>query len=59
MSAANALRRALHAALLADAPLLAGLGGARIYDVPPAGVDFPYVTLGEAQVADSRPTSSS
>ncbi|MBS7542005.1 DUF3168 domain-containing protein [Ancylobacter oerskovii] len=52
MSAAAALRAALHAALGADAPLLAALGGARIYDVPPAAPVFPYVTLGDAQVLD-------
>ena len=28
------------------------LGGARIYDEPPAGAAFPYVTLGEARVTD-------
>ncbi|MCB4768919.1 DUF3168 domain-containing protein [Ancylobacter sp. Lp-2] len=52
MSAATALRAALHQALVADAPLIAALGGARIHDVPPASPDFPYVTLGEAQVLD-------
>ncbi len=31
---------------------IAALGGARIHDVPPAAPDFPYVTLGEAQVSD-------
>ncbi|MDR6952711.1 hypothetical protein J2X65_002070 [Ancylobacter sp. 3268] len=52
MSAATALRAALYQALVADAPLTAALGGARIHDVPPASPDFPYVTLGEAQVLD-------
>ncbi|MCK0209019.1 DUF3168 domain-containing protein [Starkeya koreensis] len=50
--AAVELRRAIHAALLADGPLLAALGGARVHDVPPAAPEFPYVTLGEAQVSD-------
>jgi hypothetical protein len=52
MSAAVELRRAVHAALSTDAALIAALGGARIHDVPPASPDFPYVTLGEAQVSD-------
>lgn len=52
MSAATALRAAIFAALSADAPLLAALGGARIHDVPPAAPAFPYVTLGEAQLLD-------
>jgi hypothetical protein len=52
MSAANALRTAVFAALTTDAALLAALGGARIFDVPPAAPEFPYVTLGEAQLLD-------
>ncbi|MGA0561207.1 DUF3168 domain-containing protein [Ancylobacter sp. VNQ12] len=52
MSAANELRKAVFAALTTDAALLAALGGARIHDVPPAAPDFPYVTLGEAQLSD-------
>lgn len=52
MSAASALRSAVFAALSGDAVLLAELGGARVYDVPPAAPDFPYVTIGEAQVTD-------
>ena len=52
MSAATALRAALYQALAADVPLTAALGGARIYDMPPAAPDFPYVTLGEAQALD-------
>ncbi len=51
-AAAAALRAAIHDALVADAPLTALLGGPRIYDEPPASVVFPYVTLGEARVAD-------
>ena len=51
-SPALALRAAIHAALVADAPLLALLGGARIHDVPPADAAFPFVALGEAVVAD-------
>jgi len=52
MSAANALRAAVFSALRDDAALLAALGGARIHDVPPPTPEFPYVTLGEAQVSD-------
>lgn len=52
MSAANELRKAVFAALTTDAALLAALGGPRIHDVPPAAPDFPYVTLGEAQLSD-------
>ena len=51
-TATAALRAAIHAALAADAPLTALLGGAKIYDEPPRGAAFPYVTLGEARVAD-------
>jgi hypothetical protein len=50
--AAAALRAAVHDALIADAPLAALLGGPKVYDEPPPGVAFPYVTLGEQRVAD-------
>jgi hypothetical protein len=51
-TSAVALRAAIHNALVADAPLNALLGGAKVYDEPPAGAGFPYVTLGEARVTD-------
>ncbi len=51
-TATAALRAAIHDALIADVPLTALLGGARIYDEPPAAAAFPYVMLGEARVAD-------
>jgi hypothetical protein len=51
-SAAAALRAAIHDALVADAGLTSLLGGARVYDEPPAAAAFPYVTLGEARIAD-------
>jgi Protein of unknown function (DUF3168) len=51
-TAAVALRAAIHDALVADGPLTAALGGPKIYDEPPTGVAFPYVTLGEARIAD-------
>ena len=51
-TASVALRAAIVAALGADAPLASLLGGAKIYDQPPASAAFPYVTLGESRVAD-------
>jgi hypothetical protein len=51
-TAAAALRAAIHDALVADTPLTALLGGAKVYDEPPATLAFPYVTLGEARVND-------
>ncbi|KQZ01662.1 hypothetical protein ASD45_12960 [Pseudolabrys sp. Root1462] len=50
--ASAALRAAVHDALSADAALLSALGGAKIYDEPPRAAAFPYVTLGEARIAD-------
>lgn len=52
VAASVALRGAIAAALSADAPLTALLGGAKIYDQPPASAAFPYVTLGEQRVTD-------
>jgi len=51
-TAAVALRAAIHQALSADSALSALLGGAKVYDEPPRAAAFPYVTLGEARVAD-------
>jgi hypothetical protein len=51
-SASTALRAAIHDTLAADGALSALLGGARIYDEPPHGAGFPYVTLGETRVSD-------
>jgi hypothetical protein len=51
-SASAALRAAIHDALSADGALTALLGSAKIYDEPPREAPFPYVTLGEARVAD-------
>ncbi|MFG1247997.1 DUF3168 domain-containing protein [Xanthobacter flavus] len=51
-SPALALRAAIHATLVTDAALVALLGAPRIHDVPPGDADFPFVTLGEAVVAD-------
>lgn len=51
-SASSALRAAVHDALTGDAALVSALGGQRIYDEPPRGAQFPYVTLGETRVTD-------
>lgn len=51
-SPALALRAAIHAALLADGPLAALLGGPKVFDAPPRDANFPFVALGEAVVAD-------
>lgn len=51
-SPALALRAAIHAALVADTALVELLGAPRVHDVPPGDADFPFVTLGEAVVAD-------
>jgi Protein of unknown function (DUF3168) len=51
-AASAALRAAIHDALIADAALATILGGPKIYDEPPRAAAFPYVTLGEARVAD-------
>lgn len=47
-----ALRAAIHNGLKRDATLASVLGGARVYDAPPRGATFPYVTLGEARVTN-------
>ncbi|RXF75454.1 DUF3168 domain-containing protein [Hansschlegelia zhihuaiae] len=51
-SPALALRAAIHARLVADGPLLALLGGPRVYDEPPRGAAPPYVVLAECRSAD-------
>jgi len=50
--AAVALRTAVREALVSDGALTSALGGPKIYDEPPRAAAFPYVTLGEARVAD-------
>ena len=53
MSSGNvALRAAIYDALVADTALAAVLGGAHVYDEPPRGAAFPYVTLGESRLSD-------
>ncbi|MFZ0844513.1 MAG: DUF3168 domain-containing protein [Pseudolabrys sp.] len=51
-AASVALRAAIHDALIADTALTGVLGGAKVYDEPPRSAAFPYVTLGEARIAD-------
>ena len=51
-AASTALRAAIHDALAADAALVSLLGGGKVYDEPPRGAVFPYVTLGETRIAD-------
>jgi hypothetical protein len=51
-SAAWALQQAIYAALTGDAPLLALLGGARIYDDVPVRDQFPYVTFAQTSERD-------
>ena len=58
-TAAAALRAAIHDALVADGALSALLGGPKVYDEPPRAAAFPYVTLGEARVADFSTGSES
>jgi hypothetical protein len=51
-TASWALQKALHAALTSDAPLLALLGGPRIWDDVPRGAAFLYVTFGPTATRD-------
>jgi hypothetical protein len=51
-SAAWSLQKAVFAALAADAPLIALLGAARIYDDVPQAADFPYLTFGQSTARD-------
>jgi hypothetical protein len=50
--ASAALRAAVLDALTSDARVTSVLGGPKIYDEPPRAAAFPYVTLGEARIAD-------
>ncbi len=46
------LQKAIYQKLRNDAPLLALLGGAKIYDNTPQRTEFPYVTFGQSVVRD-------
>jgi hypothetical protein len=52
INASAALRAAVRDALIADGGLISVLGGPKVYDEPPRAAAFPYVTLGEARIAD-------
>ena len=47
-----ALRAAIRGRLVADADLVAALGGQRIWDQPPQGATPPYLLFGEAEARD-------
>jgi hypothetical protein len=52
LSPAIALRKAIRARLSGDAALVAVLGGAKVYDEAPPGVEPPYVLFAETQIRD-------
>lgn len=47
-----ALQQALHARLVSQAPIVALLGGPRVYDDVPQRAEFPYVTFGQSVERD-------
>lgn len=52
-SASQALQAAIHAALSADAGVMAALGGEpRIYDHVPRKPNYPYITFGQTTLRD-------
>lgn len=58
-ASAVSLRTAIHGALTADAPLIALLGGTKIYDEPPRSAELPYVTLGQDVISDASTATES
>ena len=46
------LQTTAYAALAADGPLVALLGGERLYDHVPQNAEFPYVVIDQMQVRD-------
>jgi hypothetical protein len=52
MSAARALQEAVFEALVDDVPLVALLGGAKVFDGAPRNAEAPYVYLGEVVARD-------
>lgn len=51
-AAALELQEAVFTALVADAALVAALGGPRFHDLTPAGLAFPYITFARATAYD-------
>lgn len=51
-SAEWSLQSAIYQALAGSAELTAQLDGLRVYDHPPQGVAYPFVTIGESSVFD-------
>ncbi|MDX2308467.1 MAG: DUF3168 domain-containing protein [Hyphomicrobium sp.] len=47
-----ALQKAVFSRLSTDGPLTTALGGARVFDDVPRGIEPPYVTIGESVVRD-------
>jgi hypothetical protein len=52
IGAVLAVRRAIQARLVADAPLLALLGGPHVHDEPPRAAPGPYVVHGDVEAED-------
>jgi Protein of unknown function (DUF3168) len=52
MDAVLAVRRAIHATLLADVTLIGLLGGPRIHDEPPRAAAGPYIVYGAVEARD-------
>ena len=46
------LQKAIFTTLAADAPLIAAMGGSRIFEHAPANVAFPYITFGRTSIYD-------
>lgn len=51
-SAGWALQKSVFASLTGDATVTALLGGTRVYDDVPRGVDYPYLTFGQSTARD-------
>ena len=52
IDAVLAVRRAIQARLVADGPLIALLGGPRIFDEPPRAAKGPYIVHGDVEARD-------
>jgi hypothetical protein len=59
LSSEVALRKAMVAHLSADAALVGSLGGAKVFDEAPRGVEPPYVLIAETRARDWSTTGSS